>query len=297
MTATAGFKTRVSRGALLAVVAGWLGTILVGCGGGGSSSTTTQATSSPTPSPAASAITPAVAGWSTKTVNGVLEIAHGSGTYYPQCAAFHLNSGYFRMNYATGSGWGTSIVVLPSLWSNGTYYQGAAVTVGELGVDQGDLIVPFTGTIATLSVRGSIRVKAPANDAVQAAVTVSDVTGYVTLDNRTGEAFKPLLLSSMRIDADHYDASAAFVGTQDFTIPSNGWMITPPASGAHFGLRGGTSSWKIDAPTVEIDLPQAMPVTGWVTSSTNPNDDNIGMWSASDTIMRAWTYTITTKKP
>lgn len=77
-----------------------------------------------------------------------------------------------------------------------------------------------------------------------------------------------------------------------YNLPSSGWVIYPARSASCFGLIGGTSSWKTNAPTVEVVLRQPKPsqVTGWVTYSTNPNDDNVGFWAASSQVLREWQY-------
>ncbi|HEY7615848.1 MAG TPA: hypothetical protein VH744_03520, partial [Terriglobales bacterium] len=77
--------------------------------------------------------------------------------------------------------------------------------------------------------------------------------------------------------------------------PASGWMIDPPATGTVFGLTGGTSSWKTNAPTMELTFPASQTVTGWVTSSSDPNDDNVGFWAASDSVVSSFTYDITAR--
>ncbi len=46
-----------------------------------------------------------------------------------------------------------------------------------------------------------------------------------------------------------------------------------------------------ECPTVEIMLDQSRQITGWATSSNDPNDDNIGLWAATDTVLPTWSYT------
>jgi len=229
------------------------------------------------------------ASWIVRENAGVLQISYGSGVDYPQYAALHLASGYLRLVPTRTAGWGTSVVLLPSLWTGGAYHQGAAITSTPV-VEGDDLLIPFTGTIAGLTTTGQVRLSPPAEGKLRAQVTVS-VAGSATLDNnRPGEAFKPVMLSSMHLSATQWDAQSAFLGTQTYPLPAAGWIVTPPASAQVFGLRGGTSTWKTEAPTLTVTLDQARPITGWVTASADPNDDNVGLWASADTVLGSWEY-------
>jgi hypothetical protein len=228
--------------------------------------------------------------WSVALRGSLLEIAYGSEDDYPQYAVLHLESGYFRMNYGPGSSWGTSVVLLPSFWEDGVYYQGAPV-VATWETAGPNLLLTISGTISGLDVEGEVRLAPPDQDSIVATVAV-EVEGDVVLDDRPGEAFKPVMFSSMHISADTWDTQSAFVESEFFAIPESGWIIDPPATGAVFGLIGGTSSWKVSAPTLEVALDRAIDITGWVTGSKDPNDDNVGFWGASDEVIRSWHYEI-----
>src|SRR6266700_535085 len=82
----------------------------------------------------------------------ILQIAYGSGTNFPQYAALDLSSSYFRMVYSTTSQWGTSVILLPTLWSKAScptdYCQGAPVTATWQKVGS-NLTLSIQGTIAT----------------------------------------------------------------------------------------------------------------------------------------------------
>ncbi len=231
--------------------------------------------------------------WSVTRSGNVAEIAYGSGSKYPQYAALHVDSSYFRMSTGPGAGWGTSVVLLPSFWTGGVYHQGGPVSYDYM-TDGEDLLVTIDGTVSGLHSSGQIRLSPPSGGAVRAKVTMN-TTGSVVLDARPGEAFKPLMLSSMHISSTMWDAQSAYIGTTSYPIPASGWILDPPAAGTVFGLKGGTSSWKTNAPTIEISLPSSLPITGWVTSSADPNDDNVGFWPASDTVLGSWAYDIVAK--
>lgn len=232
--------------------------------------------------------------WSVTKRNNTIEIAYGCGTDFVQYAVIHLESSYFRMNYGPESGWGTSIVLLPSFWENGYLYQGASISVTWDTVGS-NLIISFTGSISSLDIHGEVSIEHPDQDLLEATVTINNIEGDVTLDDRPWEAFKLVMLSSMYISDTIWDAHSAYVDSQIFEFPHEGWIIEPPVEGITFGLKGGSSTWKTNAPTIEITLEQPRSITGWVTASTDPNDDNIGLWAASDQVIRSWQYTAVAK--
>ena len=231
--------------------------------------------------------------WKCTQRGTILEIAYGSGTSWPQYAALHLDSSYFRLVHDTDAGWGTSIILLPAFWSGGIYYQGAPVAY-TCHTDGSDLVMSITGTIDGLSVSLEVRISPPADDSIVAQVT-TQVNGSVSIDPRLGEAFKPVMLSSMHISSTIWDAAYAYAGCCTYPIPPSGWIIQPPAVAPVFGLVGGASEWKTKAPTIEVVLDRPMQITGWVTLSSDPNDDNVGFWAASDDLLSSWSYQVTAK--
>jgi hypothetical protein len=237
--------------------------------------------------------------WSVAQNGSVLQIGYGSGVSFPQYAALHLDSGYFRMVYGASAGWGTSVILLPALWSKTScprdYCQGAPVTA-TWRKSGANLALSIRGRIATLKVAVSVTLTPPTGSALVARVSAK-VAGTVKLDgNRPGETFKPVMLSSMHDSSTVWDAPDAFIGTRIYLFPSNGWIIKPPVTTRDFGLQGGTSTWKTNAPTIEVDLSQSQPVTGWLAPMTNPNNDNVGLWCAASKVLPSWSYTVTAEK-
>ena len=104
-------------------------------------------------------------------------------------------------------------------------------------------------------------------------------------------------LSSMNLDNNlMWDSERAIIGNETFSFPQeDGWINSEPVWSDFFGLEGGSSSWKEDAPTIEIMLDRPLQVTGWKTKSNDPNDDNIGFWAASDHHISSWNYRIIAK--
>ncbi len=232
--------------------------------------------------------------WSVARNDTVLEVGYGKGSDLPQVAALHLASSYLRLNPGPSSGWGTSVVLLPSFWSGGTLHQGAPVeATWESRGD--DLILSLRGTLAGLTVALEVRMSPPAGDSLRATVT-GRAEGDIQLDARPGEAFKLLMLSSMHIAPDRWDTQSATISGETLAIPGAGWIVNPAVTAGRFGLRGGTSAWKVNAPTIEISLEEPRAITGWVTPSTDPNDDNVGFWAASDRVVPAWRYAIVARR-
>jgi hypothetical protein len=242
------------------------------------------------------------ANWAWDRVGNELRMAYGDGADKPQYATLHLDSGYFRLVPTREAGWGTSVVLTPCFWTGGQLKQGTAVTVGSVTEVGGELLLRLnateTGTAQNYSVRTQVDVtiSPPTGDGLIQAHVEAHCTGHVTLDDRPCEAFKPVMLSSMRISDTEWDARAVLRGTEKLAIPANGWLLPPPCQAAtRFGFCGGSSDWKQHAPTVEIEwlsTPAPEGVQGWVTPSTDPNDDNLGYWAAFSAFQSRWQYRI-----
>jgi hypothetical protein len=226
--------------------------------------------------------------WSVLQNGQILELHYGVGRN-SQFGALHTDSSFLRLNYGKDFGWGSSIILLPSFWIARTYYQGAPVEA-VCRSDGTNLVIWITGRIATLVVEAQINLLRPEPNLTSGTV-VARVYGDIDLDHRPGEAFKPVALSSMHISETQWDASAAQVDSQTFPIPTDGWIVRPPAFGRRFALIAGSSLWKANAPTVEIVLKEQRQIAGWKTLSSNPNDDNVSLWTATDEVLRSWQYT------
>lgn len=229
--------------------------------------------------------------WSVAQRANVVEVGHGSGSDFPQHAALHTDSSFLRLNYGPGSGWGSSLILLPSLWNAGRYYQGAAITT-TWRHDGADLVILFEGNIASLHAHGQIRLPPPGPNLISAMVRVH-THGTASLDDRPGEAFKPVALSSMHMSGGRWDAESARIEGQPYRLPARGWIIDQPVTGRTFGLSGGSSNWKTRAPTLAIELSRRLSITGWKTGSSDPNDDNLSIWAAAGHALSSWEYTVT----
>jgi hypothetical protein len=234
---------------------------------------------------------PGGADWHVRRRRGELRLHHGAGDHRPQYAALHLDSSYLRLTHGPASGWGTSLLLLPSFWSGGLLRQGAPITA-TWRTDGPDLLLAVTGTIGRLATAVGVRLLPPGRAGVTARVAAR-VTGAPRLDDRPGEAFKAVSLASMRVSATAWDASAAEIDGRRLAIPAHGWIGRPTAATRTLGLRGGTSAWKVDAPAIAVQLDRPLACLGWVSPSADPNDDNVGLWAGADAPLPAWRYTVT----
>jgi hypothetical protein len=228
--------------------------------------------------------------WSVTQRGSIVEVGFGHGVDFPQYAAVHTNDGFLRLNCGPGSGWGSSIILLPSFWENGRYYQGAQISIAWL-VDVTDLVMSFSGSLSNIRAFGEVRLTPPKTDRISCTVGVT-VDGDLDLDRRPSEAFKPVAISSMHVSADQWDAKSVQVDSKSFQMPDNGWIVRPAVVGKRFALTGGNSTWKRRAPSLEIELDGSLEITGWKTDSLNPDDDNLAVWAASDRVVRLWKYSV-----
>jgi hypothetical protein len=235
--------------------------------------------------------------WRVVAKGAVLEIAYGRGEVIAQYGALHLDSGFLRLNTGPHCDWGTSIIVLPSYWDGGIYRQGGPVAT-NWHCDGPDCIVAFEGSIGALHVHGGLRFRPPMEERFEVEVEV-EATDCPTIDTRRDEAFKPVMLSSMRVADDLWDTDAIVIGDRTIDLAHDGWLIDPVASSLRFALRGGKSRWKRLAPTITIELERDLPIAGWKTKSADPDDDNIGIWAATDRVLPRWRYRViaTTGQP
>ncbi len=230
--------------------------------------------------------------WSVIQRGFELRMLFGGADSRAQHAALHLDSSYLRLCPSPDSGWGTSAILLPAFWTRGQLLQGAAVAVSWAAKGK-DLLLEARGRVALLDVDLEVGITQPTDGRLSARVGAR-ARGEVRPDQREGEAFRMVTLSSMRIDDRHWDARSAYADDRALSLDRPGWIVDA-RSGLHasrFGLVGGTSEWKRNAPTVEVALDRPRVVGGWLSRSSDPNGDNVSLWCATRTVQDAWSYTI-----
>jgi hypothetical protein len=225
----------------------------------------------------------------------LIEFGYARGGQSPQYGVIDTKSSYLRLVYGTKCGWGTSIDTMPVFWHHGgKLTQGYSVTCKTSLADP-NLVLHLVGSAEGLTTRETITVYPPSNNVIRATVSASTTGGVASLDKRAGEAFKVVFLSSMHESPENWDASWAYAGGKKVSFPHEGWLIGPKPAvvSTNFGVLGGDSKWKPGAPAVDVRLSRPFQIAGWVSGSSNPNDDNVGLWAASDQVVKSWSYTIT----
>ena len=235
--------------------------------------------------------------WSVAQREFELRLYFDDGAGPAQHAALHLDSSYLRLVPSRDSGWGTSIVLLPALWSHEQLFQGSGVAV-YWTVEGNRLSLAGRGRVGPLEVDLEVDLSPPAEGHLCARVSAR-VRGKIHLDRREGEAFRLVTLSSMRLSDRLWDARAAFADEQEYPLGPAGPIVDFRANrrATRLGLLGGSSEWKTNAPTVEIELDRRRSVGGWLTRGRDPSGDNVSLWAATSTIARSWSYTIHARRP
>ena len=243
--------------------------------------------------------------WSVTQKGNDLQIAYGRGMDSPQHASLDLSSSYFRI-IPPDCTWGTSVVLFPSFFEGGEKHQGTDY-IKQLNytwrVKEGDLILSIDGEMTSnVRLEENVRISPPQEDSISAKVSINIISEDIKLDKREvvpSEAFQLVMLSSMHISEEKWDAKLAYADSKELPIPESGWIVQPSKvrEEGKFGLKGGKSKWQeehanLPSPTIEICLDEPYEIVGWVMESKDPNDDNIGFWAGSDKVICLWEYTI-----
>lgn len=234
----------------------------------------------------------AQAQWSVDNSSTIMTASYGQYQYF----AFDKASGYVRLITGPDSGWGTSVLVLPSFWEGGRLNQGGSTSL-TTSISGTTLTVKFTSQIRRLKFKGEMKIYAPFNNQIVADVKMTRTRGRVNLDNnRPGEAFRPVFLSSMRVSSTQWDTQGAYDGINYSGIPTSGLIFNANNTSSRITLDGGSNSWKTNAPTVDIYFDRELTAMGYVTPSNDPNDDNVGLWLGTQNLIRTFNYRIVSRK-
>jgi hypothetical protein len=201
-------------------------------------------------------------------------------------------NGYYRIT-PPGTTWGTSFVT-PGYWIGGTYYHNSDIQRLQMSVDaKGQL--KMTGRMESahfvsddftiVFLNGD-----PKNVAIDVSFSIKAKTNFALNAGRfpQAEAFKPFQFSSMNV-GHQFDADVAEVkglkGTVSESLGKSDSHIypspVPVGEGGRMTLSNNVPGRPRNTPTTYVkvlDKATGLYAQGWVTRSTDPDDDNVGAW-------------------
>jgi len=250
-----------------------------------------------------------------------LEIAHltDNGAGRPTVAVLYA-SGFVRLkpnaDPIPSIPFGTSVVLGPAYWAGGAYHHNPTlenVYLTTAWLPNGPLRLTITGTNGDFAVEYEIAMPPPSDRLTRWHVTQTyTATMAITLDagslaNREG--FKLVQFSSMFInqsgqcdggDGGCHDADGArYIATSGtrrqvaFADVGSGWVFSSTeALGDTWldALHSDDDGWQGNTPNVRLaldTLPEAGAITprGWISATTDPNQDNVGLWLHDDDVI------------
>jgi hypothetical protein len=257
-----------------------------------------------------------------------LEIAHDTddGTSQPVVAVLYA-SGFVRLKQNADPSppipFGSSFVLGPAYWPNATTYHHNP-TLTQLVLDTawlpgGPLRMQARGANHAFKVMYELTLPPPRDRQTRLHVSQTyTATANVTIDpirRAKAQGFKLVQVSSMFINAggvcdgghtDCHDSDAArFIGS-DLTRHQSAFSAVTPSAfvfsatlplGSTWldALHSDDESWQGNTPNVRVALdvlPDDHAVTpqGWISATTNPDEDNVGLWLHDDgAAAQSWT--------
>jgi len=240
------------------------------------------------------------------------------GSRLPQVAVFNA-SGFVRLKQNADPEppipFGSSFVLGPAYWPDETTYHHSPridrLEMDSAALPSGPLRLVATGDNHTFSVRWEMSLPPPRDRQTRLhVVQTHTATQAVGIDPvRRGEAqgFKLVQISSMYVnegapcdsgDVDCHDSDAArYIGADLHRrdrafrdVAASGFVFPSPVPLGDTWLdavHSDDESWQGNTPNVRIaldELPDGHTVTpqGFVTATTDPNDDNVGLWLHDD---------------
>ena len=235
----------------------------------------------------------------------------------PQVAVVYA-SGFVRLKQnADPIPFGTSVVLGPAYWPLGAVAEEYNPTLTSLSIDTselptGPLRLTAAGANAAFDVAYEMALPPPRDRQTRLHVIQSyTANAAVTVDparTANAEGFKLVQLSSMFIpegnchggqsechdsdgarylgdDGERHQSSFASLTLPGFVIASPGPLGSTWLDATH----GDDSSWQGNTPNLRVALDVAATAPGptvtpqgWIDSTTDPNDDNVGLWLHDD---------------
>jgi len=227
---------------------------------------------------------------------------------WPQVAAIYA-SGYIRLKECREPdiNFGTSFVLGPGYWEGSNYYHN--VTIKEIRINSSK---PFEIRIKAIlphfNVTYDIEMFEPNNESMKMHVCqIYECTKQLTLNDfrlKKQEGFKIVQLSSMYINETHHDSDGAKYIDEEgkliakrfedlktsqfiFDVPKkfgDNWLECTHSD--DYGWQGNTPNCIISLDN--LSLARECTPQGWITITSNPNDDNVGLWIHHDKVQLEW---------
>ncbi|MFZ2955886.1 MAG: glycosyl hydrolase family 17 protein [Candidatus Ozemobacteraceae bacterium] len=232
-----------------------------------------------------------------------ISFTYGSGADFPVRGVLYKTDSHFRLTPTRDMGaWGSSFIIAPSYRKpDGSSTQFMPLTNVSCAIDGNDLIVGFSGACEGLTATGILRIFPPGENRLEASVSL-EVAGDPAMGLNggvEGSGFQVARIESMHVDDSQWDCSSAIVGGGDggreFPIATLGTWLFPPSLGltaTRFGLRGGFSQWKPNAPTSLIELQSPLKILGYAKVTSDVNDDHVGIEACSGEVMHSYSFRI-----
>lgn len=244
----------------------------------------------------------------------------------PQVAVIYA-SGFVRLkqnaNPSPSIPFGSSFILGPAYWPNSSAYyhnpQLTQLTIDTSWLPTGPLRMQAEGTNHAFAVSYELTLPPPRDRQTRLHVTqtYTATIGLTINSTRRAEAqgFKLVQISSMFINqggtcagnqTDCHDSNAVrFIGSdlvrrqvQFASVTPSAFVFNSPVSlGSTWldVLHTDDQGWQGNTPNIRIAL-DALPTNytitpqGWISATTNPNDDNVGLWLHDDSsAVQSWT--------
>jgi hypothetical protein len=225
---------------------------------------------------------------------------------WPTVAALY-SSGYLRLKECREPDikFGTSFILGPAYWENGNYYHNPQLTKVHIDTKElpsGPLRIQIAATNGSLNLSYDIETYDPTNEEIRVHVNQTWIsTRSFSIDamrqaNHGG--FKLVQFSSMYMNGYYHDSDGAqYIDKNGNLIRSNftnsdrfvfnnperlecGWLECTHSD--NYGWQSNTPNCFIQLGDQGLGL-ECTP-QGWIRATSDPNDDNIGLWINQDTV-------------
>ena len=229
---------------------------------------------------------------------------------WPQVVAIYA-SGYIRLKECREPdiNFSTSFVLGPEYWEGCNYYHN--VSIKEIHINSSKLFeiqIKIKAKLPHFNVTYDIEMLEPNNETMKMHIEqISECTNQLTLNEsrlNKHEGFKIVQLSSMYINETHHDSDGVkYIDEEGKLIikkfedlKTSQFILDNPKRFGDVLLECTHSddySWQGNTPNCiisldNLSLAKECTPQGWITITSNPNDDNVGLWIHDDKAKLEW---------